>query len=194
VLGAAFNPPHEGHLALAERAASQLGLERVMFVPTGEAPHKRIEDDPGPDVRVEMTRLAAASDPRFDVSTVEVERDGPSYSYETMEILIAREPDAQFFFLMGADAAAGLEDWRRPERLIELARLAIAGRPGVDEGNLAVVLERLGADDRVERISMAPVDASSSLVRERVAAGQPIDELVPAPIAGLIAERGLYSG
>jgi nicotinate-nucleotide adenylyltransferase len=194
VLGAAFNPPHDGHLALAKRAASQLDLDRVLLVPTGQAPHKRIEDEPGSDVRVEMTRLAVASDPRFEVSTVEVERDGPSYSYETMELLTARLPDAQFFFLMGADAAAGLEDWRRPERLIELARLAIAGRPGVDEGTLAAVLERIGASDRVERISMPPVDVSSSMVRERVASGQPIDELVPAPVAGFIAERGLYSG
>ena len=91
VLGSAFNPPHLGHLALAQEALWQLGLAEVVLVPTGDAPHKRIADDPGRELRVAMTRLAAADDARFSVSTLEVERDGPSYTYETLELLGERE-------------------------------------------------------------------------------------------------------
>ena len=91
VLGSAFNPPHLGHLALAQEALWQLGLSEVILVPTGEAPHKRIADDPGRELRLAMTRLAAADDSRFSVSTLEVERDGPSYTCETLELLAPRE-------------------------------------------------------------------------------------------------------
>ncbi|HEX6601494.1 MAG TPA: adenylyltransferase/cytidyltransferase family protein, partial [Solirubrobacterales bacterium] len=87
VLGSAFNPPHLGHLALAQEALWQLGLGEVVLVPTGHAPHKRIADDPGREVRMEMTRLAAADDDRFSVSSLEVDREGPSYTYETLEAL-----------------------------------------------------------------------------------------------------------
>ena len=109
VLGSAFNPPHLGHLALAQEALWQLGLEQVILVPTGEAPHKRIADDPGRDVRIAMTRLAAADDARFSVSGLEIERSGPSYTYETLEALAEERPETELVFVMGADAAVGLE-------------------------------------------------------------------------------------
>src|SRR3954452_4782676 len=118
VLGSAFNPPHLGHLALAQEAGWQLGLAEVVLVPTGQAPHKRIADDPGREERMEMTRLAAASDDRFSVSALEVEREGPSYTYETLEALAEERGDRDLVFVMGADAAVGLESWRRPERVV----------------------------------------------------------------------------
>ncbi|HEV2790788.1 MAG TPA: nicotinate-nicotinamide nucleotide adenylyltransferase, partial [Solirubrobacterales bacterium] len=121
VLGSAFNPPHLGHLALAQEAAWQLRLDEVVLVPTGDAPHKRIVDDPGRERRMEMTRLAAADDARFSVSSLEVDREGPSYTYETLEALAEERADTQLVFVMGADAAVGLESWRRPERVVELA-------------------------------------------------------------------------
>ncbi|HXV05560.1 MAG TPA: nicotinate-nucleotide adenylyltransferase, partial [Solirubrobacterales bacterium] len=124
VLGSAFNPPHLGHLALAQEALWQLGLDEVVLVPTGEAPHKRIADDPGRELRLAMTRLAAADDARFSVSTLEVEREGPSYTHETLELLTGEREGAELVFIMGADAAVGLESWRRPERVVKLARLA----------------------------------------------------------------------
>jgi len=92
-----------------------------VFVPTGEAPHKRIVDDPGREQRLSMTRLAASDDPRFEVSTVEVERDGPSYAYETLEKLAEQRADTELVFVMGADAAVGLESWQQPERVGRLA-------------------------------------------------------------------------
>ncbi|HWJ43070.1 MAG TPA: adenylyltransferase/cytidyltransferase family protein, partial [Solirubrobacterales bacterium] len=95
VLGSAFNPPHLGHLALAQEALWQLGLDEVILVPTGEAPHKRIAEEPGREARMEMARLAAAEDPRFSVSALEVEREGPSYTYETLEALAEDRADTQ---------------------------------------------------------------------------------------------------
>ena len=117
VLGSAFNPPHLGHLALAQEALWQLGLAEVVLVPTGEAPHKRIHDDPGRELRLAMTRLAAADDSRFTVSTLEVERDGPSYTYETLEMLAREKGEPDLVFVMGADAAVGFESWRDGEEL-----------------------------------------------------------------------------
>jgi nicotinate-nucleotide adenylyltransferase len=108
VLGSAFNPPHLGHLALAQEALWQLDLDEVVLMPTGEAPHKRIHDDPGRELRLAMTRLAAADDHRFSVSTLEVERDGPSYTFETLELLADEKREPDLVFVMGADAAVGL--------------------------------------------------------------------------------------
>jgi nicotinate-nucleotide adenylyltransferase len=177
---------------LAQEAASALRLDRVLLVPAGEAPHKRIDPEPGPRVRLEMARLAAAGDELFEVSDVEVDRDGPSYSFRTLELLRDERPDHEFTFLMGADVAAHLGQWRDPERVVELARLGIAARPGtaLDEAEAAV--ERLGASERADLIRMPEIGVSSTQIRRRVAQGRPVRYLVPDLVADLIAERGLY--
>lgn len=193
VLGSAFNPPHLGHLALAQEALWQLGLERVIFVPTGKAPHKRIADEPGRELRLAMTRLAASEDRRFEVSTLEVEREGPSYTYETLEALADDDPNAELVFLMGADAALGLESWRNPERVVELARLGVARRAGVEEPEVAAVLRSLGAEERTTMLEMPQFGVSSSAVRERAAAGRPLRYLVTEPVARFIEEKGIYA-
>ena len=192
VLGSAFNPPHLGHLALAQEALWQLGLSEVVLVPTGEAPHKRILDDPGRELRLAMTRLAAADDSRFSASTLEVEREGPSYTYETLELLARERGDTELVFVMGADAAVGLESWRRPERVVELARLAIARRSGVADAEVGAVLRSLGAEERATMLEMPQFGVSSSAVRERAAAGRPLRYLVPEPVARFIEEKGIY--
>ena len=193
VLGSAFNPPHLGHLALAQEALWQLGLDEVILVPTGEAPHKRIADDPGREVRMEMARLAAAEDPRFSVSALEVEREGPSYTYETLELLAAERGDTELVFVMGADAAVGLESWREPRRVVELARLAVAGRAGISEADVAAVLRSLGAEGRATMLEMTQFGVSSSAVRERGAARRPLRYLVPESVARFIEEKGIYA-
>ncbi len=192
VLGSAFNPPHLGHLALAQEALWQLGLSEVVLVPTGEAPHKRIVDDPGRELRLAMTRLAAADDARFSVSVLEVERDGPSYTYETLELLAEERGDTQLVFVMGADAAVGLESWRHPERVVELARLAVARRAGVSDSDVGSVMRSLGAAGRATMLEMPEFGVSSSIVRERAAAGRPLRYLVPEPVARFIEEKGVY--
>jgi nicotinate-nucleotide adenylyltransferase len=193
VLGSAFNPPHLGHLALAQEALWQLGLDEVVLVPTGEAPHKRILDDPGRELRLAMTRLAAADDQRFSVSTLEVEREGPSYTYETLEMLAAERGDPDLVFVMGADAAVGLESWRNPERVVELARLGVARRSGVSDADVGAAMRSLDAAGRVTMLEMPQFGVSSSAVRERAAAGRPLRYLVPETVARFIEERGVYS-
>jgi nicotinate-nucleotide adenylyltransferase len=193
VLGSAFNPPHLGHLALAQEALWQLQLSEVVLMPTGEAPHKRIVDDPGREQRLAMTRLAAADDSRFSVSTLEVDRDGPSYTYETLELLADERGDTELVFVMGADAAVGLESWRRPERVVELARIAVASRSGVSEAEVAATMRSLGADGRATMLEMPQFGVSSSSVRERAAAGRPLRYLVPESVARFVEEKGVYS-
>jgi nicotinate-nucleotide adenylyltransferase len=192
VLGGAFNPPHIGHLVLAQEAAAQLGLERVVLLPTGDAPHKRIEPEPGPSSRLEMTRLAAAPDPLLEASDLELRTPGLSFSFRTLEELKAQRPGDQIFFLMGADVAAQLESWKRPERVLELARLAIAARPGTVLDEAEAALERLGSADRAETIRMPEIAVSSTQVRRRIATGRPVRYLVPDPVAEFILAEGLY--
>jgi len=164
----------------------------VLLIPAGEPPHKRIDPEPGPDVRLEMTRLAAEGNERLAVSDVEVRREGPSYTFRTLEILSEERPDDQFFFLMGADAAKGLESWREPRRVLELARIAMAGRPGIALEEAEAALERLGHPGEYELIHMPELGVSSTAIRRRVAEGRPIRYLVTEPVRRLIAERGLY--
>lgn len=192
VLGSAFNPPHLGHLALAQEALWQLDLDEVVLVPTGQAPHKRIADDPGREARMEMTRLAAADDERFSVSALEIEREGPSYTYETLEALANERGDTELVFVMGADAAVGLESWRRPERVVELASLAVARRAGVSDADVAEAMRSLGCEGRATMLEMPQFGVSSSAVRERAKQGRPLRYLVPEPVARFIEERGVY--
>ncbi len=159
---------------------------------TGRAPHKEIEDDPGAEVRLEMAGLAAGGEDGVEASDVEVGRDDVSYSYRTLELLAEDEPDAELYFLLGADMAAGLAAWKEPERVVELARLGVVPRPGVGLGSVRSALERLGAADRAEIIEMPLCGASSTTVRQRVRQGRPLRHLVPDPVIALIGERGLY--
>jgi nicotinate-nucleotide adenylyltransferase len=180
-------------LVLAQEAASQLGLDEVLLVPAGEAPHKRIEPEPGKSVRLEMTRLAAQEDELVSASEVEVTREGPSYTYRTLELLAEERPEDERWFLMGADVAASIETWREPMRVLELAGLGVAARAGTVLDEVEAALERLGAG-RHEVIRMPEIGVSSTWVRRRVAQGRPVRYLVPDAVVDFIAERGLYRG
>jgi nicotinate-nucleotide adenylyltransferase len=163
----------------------------VLLMPTGQAPHKRMVDDPGRELRLAMTRLAATDDERFVVSTAEIDREGPSYTYETLEQL-ADEGNEGLVFVMGADAALGLESWREPERVVELAQLAIARRAGIPDAEVASVVRSLGADAHCEMLDMPEFGISSSAARERAKEGRPLRYVVPQPVARFIEERGIY--
>jgi nicotinate-nucleotide adenylyltransferase len=176
---------------LAQEAGAQLGLAQVLLVPAGEAPHKRIDPEPGKLVRLEMTELAAAGDELALASDIEVAREGPSYTYETLELLAESRPDDEAWFLMGADVASSLEQWREPARVAQLAGLGIAARAGTVLDEVEAALERLGGA-RWEVIGMPEIGISSTWVRRRVAQGRPIRHLVPDAVVDYIAERGLY--
>lgn len=177
---------------MAQEALWQLDLDEVVLMPTGEAPHKRIHDDPGRELRLAMTRLAAADDARFAVSTLEVGREGPSYTYETLELLAAEKGDPDLVFVMGADAAVGFESWREPQRVVELARLAVARRAGISDADVGAVMRSVGAG-QATMLEMPQFGVSSSAVRERAAAGRPLRYLVPEAVARFIEEKGIYS-
>ncbi len=192
VLGGAFNPPHLGHLVLAQEAIAELGLDELLVVPTGEAPHKSIEPEPGPEVRLALAEAAFADLEGCRVSAVEVSRPGPSYAFRTLELLSDELPGSELTFVMGADAAAGLEGWRRPERVLELAGIAIAERPGVETDVVREVVQSLDSRRELQTLRMPLIGISSSMVRERVAAGRPVRWLVPDAVSALIRDRGLY--
>ena len=180
---------------LAHEAAFGLGLEGVVFVPTGRAPHKVIADDPGGRTRYEMTALAAAGNDLLHVDSIEIDAaardDSPTFTVDTLRALTEAE-DLELVLIMGADVAASLESWRAPREILELARLGVAGRPGAALDEAEAALERLGARGRMDLVAMPEIGVSSTRIRRRVAEGGPIRHLVPERVAELIAERGLY--
>jgi nicotinate-nucleotide adenylyltransferase len=196
ILGGTFNPPHTGHLALARAARAELGLDEVVIVPAAVQPLKEIAADPGAEVRAGLCELAFGQEPGMSVSRVEIERGGRSYTADTLAAVHEARPGDELSFIVGADAAASLPAWREPERVLELARLAVAGRGGTERAAVEEAVERAagaGALARVDFFNMEPVDISSSEVRARVGAGEPVEELVGEPVARRIAELGLYA-
>jgi nicotinate-nucleotide adenylyltransferase len=191
LLGGTFNPPHIGHLACASQAVAALELDCVLLVPVNEPPHKELEADPGVEHRVELCRAAVAGDERLDVSLVDSERPGPSYTVDTLSRLNDRCPGDHLTFIVGGDMALSLPTWREPAAILELAELGVAEREGVRRADIA---ERLsGLDTRNVRFFDLPrIDISSSLVRRYVAAGRPIRYLVPDGVAEYIERVGLY--
>jgi nicotinate-nucleotide adenylyltransferase len=192
ILGGAFNPPHIAHLVCAQEAMVQRGLESVVFVPMGEAPHRQIEQDPGAGVRLELCERAVAGDPRLSVSRIEVERPGPSYTVDTLRELRERAPGDELVVILGGDRAASLPSWREPEQILRLATVAVAARSGWTRERVEAEVSSLAGADRVEFFDMPAIDVSSSLVRRRVAEGKPIRYLVPDEVADQIEAKALY--
>ena len=192
ILGGAFNPPHLGHLILAQEAYTHLGLDRVVFMPYAEPSHRTLEDDPGADVRLTMCEHAVSADARFAVSALEVERGGPAYTVETLRELRSRAGDDELFLLLGGDQAASLGSWQEPEEVLSLAVVAVAER---DEWRRGSIMDRLHGFDAAERVrffEMPRVDISSSLIRARARAGKPIRYLVPDKVANYVGAQSLY--
>jgi nicotinate-nucleotide adenylyltransferase len=192
ILGGTFNPPHVAHLACARAAREQLGLDRVALMPVAAPPHKPLPDDPGAQVRLELCRLAAAGEEGLEVCDLEVRRGGASYTVATLEELHATRPEDELTFIAGGDMAASLPRWREPERVLELARFAVAERSEARRAEVERETAGLRGRDRIVFLDLPPIDASSSEVRRRVAAGEPIDDLVAPAVAAYIAEHGLY--
>lgn len=192
ILGGAFNPPHLGHLVLAQEAHAQLGLDVVVWVPTGRAPHREIEHDPGAEVRLTMVEHATSADERFGVSRIELDRDGPSYTVDTLRTIRESRPAEELVLVLGADQAARLPSWREPEQVLELARVAVAEREGFEREAVLEQISVLGVAGRVSFFEMPRVDISSTLVRRRAAAGLPIRYLVPDKVANYVGAQALY--
>ena len=197
ILGGTFDPIHIGHLAIAEEARESLSLERVLFVPTGVPVHKPGRPVSPAEHRVAMVAAAIADNPAFALSRAEVDRPGPSYAVDTLEALAAEigagggEPD--LVFILSSEAYAGLPTWRRPERILELCRMAVVPRPGVEPIDPDAMARLVpGADRRTIVIDGPRLAISGSVLRARVAAGRSIRYLVPDAVIDYIGDHGLY--
>ena len=198
VLGGTFDPPHIGHLILAQEAYQALGLAEVLFVPAGEPWRKAGRELSPREHRLAMTRLAVADNPALAVCTAEVDRPGPSYTAETLAELRAQlGPESELSFIMGADSLSDFPHWHEPRRILELAKLAVAERSAVgDERSEDVVPEELAEDlrGRVVWLRMPLIAISASEVRQRVREGLSIRYWVPEAVEKYVRQHGLYAG
>jgi nicotinate-nucleotide adenylyltransferase len=187
VFGGTFDPPHVGHLLLASDAREALRLDRLIFVPAATQPFK-VHSPPvaSPQDRLEMVRLALGDDPSYAVDAAEISRKGLSFTVDTLEQLSVRNPGAELFLLLGEDALAGVDQWRNPGRIRELATLAVMRRSGADGSPVAPIATG------VTTVSARRVDVSSTEIRERLRAGKSIKGFVPESVERFIEARGLY--
>jgi nicotinate-nucleotide adenylyltransferase len=193
ILGGTFNPPHLAHMVCASEARAQLRLERVVLVPTGVPPHKQMDQEPGRTHRLEMCRLAAAGHLDWlEVSAIEVNRDGPSYTVDTLREIHATQPGDELTFIVGGDMAWSLPSWHEPEAVLELAQMAVAERTGARREEVRQRLTGMRGAERISYIEVPRLDISSSALRRRVREGRPIDYLVADAVADYIEQWRLY--
>lgn len=195
IFGGTFDPPHDGHVSVARDVADALGLDEVLWIPVGSPPHKTGVALTPPSLRLQMTRAAAATDPRFRVSEIELRRSGPSYTVDTLRQLSADNAmaDAELFLIMGYDQYRDFGSWRSPDEIRGLATLAVMDRGGES-------LPRPGAGrsnddaeaDGIVRVQVRRVDVSSTDIRARAARGEDVSDLVPSAVGRLIAGGRLY--
>lgn len=196
ILGGTFDPPHLAHLVLAEAAREALHLDRVLFVPAGDPWRKADRRVTPAAIRLDLVRAAVGGVPWAAVSTVEVDREGPSYTAETVEALaLAGEPDEAWWFILGADALADMAYWHEPHRIVARARLAVAMRPGREGEPLVTEALRAAVPDIEERIDVLPMaltDLSATAIRARVRAGGSTEGMLSPQVRALVDRLGLY--
>ena len=190
LLGGAFDPPHLGHVALAEAAIAHFELVRLVIVPVGDAPHKQLVLPA--ETRFRLAHAAFRDMPRVVFSRIDMARNGPAYTVETVKY--AEKEWSDVIFLVGADQFLSFLDWKAPDEILEHARLGVATRPGYPEKKLKAVLKKLSRPDRVELFEIPELPISSTEVRRLIAAEGEYEQLVPVAVADVIDELGLYLG
>jgi nicotinate-nucleotide adenylyltransferase len=189
VLGGTFDPPHIGHLIVASEALWQLGLDVVRLVPARVPPHKPGGVRTDGETRAAWLEAAVAGTPGLEVSRIELDREGPSYTADTLGGMAAADPRAELWFILGADQLAGFPGWHEPERILAAARLAVVPRAGHD----VRALVREVAPGRADLLDVPEIGVSSSMIRERAAAGLPIRFLVPPEVEKSLRREGLVA-
>lgn len=193
ILGGTFDPPHVGHLWLAALAADSVGLDRVLFMPAAQPPHKGGRLVTRATDRLLMTRLAIAGEPAFELCPIEMERTGPSYTIDSVIELKRAYPDAQHFLVMASDSLAQIDTWREPDRLLAEVEWAVGPRSGSQLPDRSTLEQRFGPNaSRIHLLEGPTLEVSSSEIRRRVAAGLTIHYLVPRDVEELILLRRLY--
>ena len=190
VLGGSFDPPHCGHLAVATAAFQQLELDRVLWVPAGQPPHKSHQT--AAFHRVAMTQLLTAESSRFELCRLDVDREGPHYTADLLSRL-HEQYQARFWFVVGEDSLHDLPAWYRPERILRLARLAVYSRPNGHSTKWAAIEARFPQiRERIDWLAGQPVDISSTEIRQKLADGRPVDEYVAPAVLNYIRANHLY--
>jgi nicotinate-nucleotide adenylyltransferase len=179
-------------MVCAQEALVQLELDRVLLVPVGVAPHREIDGDPGAEARLEMVELAVADDERFEASRIELDREGPSYTADTLEQLASQSPKDELFLILGGDQAATLATWHEPEQVLERATVAVVERVHRSRNAIGIKIGRLPGAERVRYLDTPLIEVSSSAIRRRVREGAPIRYLVAEKVADYIESHGLY--
>ena len=187
MLGGTFNPIHVAHLLIAEQVAEAYRLDKVLFIPAHVPPHKDSPEIAPAADRYRMTVLATESNPRFEVSRIELDRPGSSFTKDTLQELVKTNPGTELFYIIGSDAVAEFSTWREPELVVKLARLLVAMRPGYD---LTQLEDRFR--NSVEIVPVSGLDISSTEIRRRVREGFSIRYLVPEKVEQYIRRRTLY--
>jgi nicotinate-nucleotide adenylyltransferase len=187
VFGGTFNPPHLGHLIVAESASESLNLDKVLFIPCASPPHKSsiLLADPG--CRLEMVKLATSGNTHFEVSDVEIERGGRSYTVDTLRALTALFPHAELYLLIGIDNLLDLHTWKEPEEIFALSEVVAINRPGFDTADVRKDYLR-----RVTFLRYPSIDISSSEIRRKAKMGKSIKYLVPSAVESYILKHGAY--
>ncbi|MEX2356620.1 MAG: nicotinate-nucleotide adenylyltransferase [Thermaerobacterales bacterium] len=194
ILGGTFDPVHYGHLIAGENALEAMALDEMVFVPCRIPPHKTACLVAPAEHRYELTRLAAAGNPRFSVSRLELNRPGPSYTADTLKSLARLHPGCDLYFITGIDAFMGISRWREPQVLFSSARIVVVSRPGYNGKSLSAALSELSPEqrERVEVVEIPSLDISSSDLRRRVREGRSIRYLVPEAVRCYIQDHKLY--
>lgn len=192
VLGGTFDPPHYGHLILGEYAADALGLEKVLFVPAADPPHKQNDDKTAVSHRLMMLSLALSDNTRFQLSRIDVDREGPHYSLDMVKIVRQEHPDADIYFVMGGDSLRDLPTWHRPAELIQLCWLAVMHRPGAQADPEMHARTLPGLAQRVVMIDAPLIEISSTEIIQRLRTGHSVRYLLPDAVLHYIQRHKLY--
>jgi nicotinate-nucleotide adenylyltransferase len=194
VLGGTFDPVHVGHLAVAAEAFSLLNLSRLIFMPAGRPYFKNLESISAAEDRLKMLKLAIAGQPGYQISLIEIEREGPSYAVDSMtRIKGGLNPEDELYFVMGWDSLLSLPQWYEASRLIEICRIVAAPRPGYALPDVSQIEKDLpGLAQRCIVMERPLIDISSTAIRQRVAEGLPVDDMVPPAVVKYILKEGLY--
>ncbi len=193
-MGGTFNPIHNGHLLLAETAYYQFHLDEILIMPTKNTYYKKMPDHVTEEDRVNMIRLAIEDNPNFILSKEELNRDGTTYTVETLENLTARHPDHEFYFIVGADSLFHIDSWKEPEKIFKLATILVAGRSGGFSISLDSQIDYLEDkfDAEIKKLKAPMLEISSNNIRKRIGQGESIRYLLPDNVRKYIMENHVY--
>ena len=196
IMGGTFDPPHIGHLTIAETVRKSLNLSEIWFIPTGKIPHKSTNETAPAFDRLNMVKLAVEENDNFFVNDTEVVRDSFSYTFETLEELRNKNPNIEFTYIVGADSLDYMEKWKEPSRIFNSCRVAVVNRPGILDEKIKVKKKELEDTfgGEIEIISMPPIDISSTQIRKMIREGKSVIQFVPEKVIEYIKRNNIYKG